>query len=72
MEVKHLTVQDLAGLVSIIDVVSQRGAFRGEELSGVGQMRERLVAEVQEQGQEVPQPAAEEASAEESESTTTV
>ena len=67
MEVKQLTVQDLAGLVSIIDVVSQRGAFRGEELSGVGQMRERLVAEVQEQGQEVPQPAAEEASAEESE-----
>ena len=67
MKVKHLTVQDLAGLVSIIDVVSQRGAFRGEELSGVGQMRERLVAEVQEQGQEVPQPAAEEASAEESE-----
>ena len=67
MEVKHLTVQDLAGLVSIIDVVSQRGAFRGEELSGVGQMRERLVAEVQEQGQEVHQPAAEEASAEESE-----
>ena len=67
MEVKHLTVQDLAGLVSIIDVVSQRGAFRCEELSGVGQMRERLVAEVQEQGQEVPQPAAEEASAEESE-----
>ena len=63
MEVKHLTVQDLAGLVSIIDVVSQRGAFRGEELSGVGQMRERLVAEVQEQGQEVAQPAAEEASA---------
>ena len=67
MEVKHLTVQDLAGLVSIIDVVSQRGAFRGEELSGVGQMRERLVAEVQEQGQEVPKPVAEEASAEESE-----
>ena len=63
MEVKHLTVQDLAGLVSIIDVVSQRGAFRGEELSGVGQMRERLVAEVQEQGQEVPHTA----SAEESE-----
>ena len=51
----------------LFDVVSQRGAFRGEELSGVGQMRERLVAEVQEQGQEVPQPAAEEASAEESE-----
>tara|TARA_Y100001938_G_C7983272_1_gene375537 strand:- start:404 stop:607 length:204 start_codon:yes stop_codon:yes gene_type:complete len=67
MEVKHLTVQDLAGLVSIIDVVSQRGAFRGEELAGIGSLRERLVAEVQEQGQEVPQPAAEEASVEESE-----
>ena len=36
MEAKVITVQDLAGLVSIIDVCSQRGAFRGEELAGVG------------------------------------
>jgi len=44
----------LAGLVSIIDVCSQRGAFRGEELSGVGQVRERLLAEVREQQEEAP------------------
>ena len=49
MEVKHLTVQDLAGVISIIDVCSQRGGFRGEELSGVGGIREKFLAEVQEQ-----------------------
>ena len=49
MEVKHLTVQDLAGVISIIDVCSQRGGFRGEELSGVGGIREKFLAEIQEQ-----------------------
>ena len=49
MEVKYLTVQDLAGVISIIDVCSQRGGFRGEELSGVGGIREKFLAEVQEQ-----------------------
>jgi hypothetical protein len=54
MEAKIITVQDLAGLVSIIDVCSQRGAFRGEELSGVGRVRESLLAEVQAQQEEAP------------------
>jgi len=54
MEAKVITVQDLAGLVSIIDVCSQRGAFRGEELSGVGRVRESLLAEVQAQQNEAP------------------
>jgi hypothetical protein len=54
MEAKVITVQDLAGLVSIIDVCSQRGAFRGEELSGVGRVRETLLAEVQAQQEEAP------------------
>ena len=54
MEAKVITVQDLAGLVSIIDVCSQRGAFRGEELSGVGRVREILLAEVQAQQEEAP------------------
>jgi len=54
MEAKVITVQDLAGLVSIIDVCSQRGAFRGEELSGVGRVRESLLAEVQAQQDEAP------------------
>ena len=49
MEAKVITVQDLAGVVSVIDVCSQRGAFRGEELAGVGRLRESFLAEVREQ-----------------------
>ena len=49
MEAKIITAQDLAGVVSIIDVCSQRGAFRGEELAGVGRLRETFLAEIREQ-----------------------
>ena len=49
METKIVTAQDLAGVVSVKDVCSQRGAFRGEELAGVGRLRETFLAEVQEQ-----------------------
>ena len=53
MEVKVVTAQDLAGAVSVIDVCSQRGAFRGEELAGVGRLRETFLAEIREQQGEV-------------------
>ena len=53
MEVKVITAQDLAGVVSVIDVCSQRGAFRGEELAGVGRLRETFLAEIREQQGEV-------------------
>tara|TARA_B100000131_G_scaffold111218_2_gene108308 strand:+ start:1801 stop:2034 length:234 start_codon:yes stop_codon:yes gene_type:complete len=56
MEAKIVTVQDIAGVVSIIDVCSQRGAFRGEELAGVGRLRETFLAEVKEQQGEVAAP----------------
>ena len=49
MEVKTVTAQDLAGVVSVIDVCSQRGAFRGEELAGVGRLRETFLAEIRDQ-----------------------
>ena len=49
METKILTIQELAGVVSIIDVCSARGAFKGEELAGVGRLRESFLAEVKEQ-----------------------
>ena len=49
METKVVTVQDLASVVSVIDVCSARGAFKGEELSGVGRLRETFLAEVREQ-----------------------
>ena len=58
MEVKLITAQDLAGAVSIIDVCSQRGAFRGEELAGVGRLRETFLAEVQEQQGDAEAPSA--------------
>ena len=58
MEVKIITAQDLAGVVSIIDVCSQRGAFRGEELAGVGRLRETFLAEIREQQGDAPAPAA--------------
>ena len=58
MEVKVVTAQDLAGVVSVIDVCSQRGAFRGEELAGVGRLRETFLAEVQEQQGDAEAPSA--------------
>ena len=61
MEVKIVTAQDLAGVVSIIDVCSQSGAFRGEELAGVGRLRETFLAEIREQQGDAVAPAAVEA-----------
>ena len=58
METKIVTAQDLAGVVSVIDVCSQRGAFRGEELAGVGRLRETFLAEIREQQGDAPAPAA--------------
>lgn len=40
----NITLQDLATVVNIIDVCSQRGAFKGDELNVVGQVREKIVA----------------------------
>lgn len=37
-----LTVRDLAQVLEIIKVCSSRGAFRAEELSGVGLLYDRL------------------------------
>ena len=39
-----LNVQDIVNAVKIIDVVSGRGAVKGDELSSVGAVRDRLVA----------------------------
>ena len=39
-----LGLQDIANAVRVIDVCSSRGAVQGDELSSVGQVRDRLVA----------------------------
>jgi hypothetical protein len=38
----NLTVNDLINIKNIIDVASARGAFRGEELSAVGEVYNKL------------------------------
>jgi len=42
-----LTVRDLAQIVEIIKVCSTRGAFRAEELKGVGELYDRLAFFIQ-------------------------
>lgn len=37
-----LTLGDIAVMISLIDVVTKRGAFEGVELLEVGQMRQKL------------------------------
>lgn len=39
-----ITINDLASAVRIIDAVTARGAIRGEEMSQVGALRDKLVA----------------------------
>lgn len=46
----NLTIQDLAVAVNIIDAAVERGAFKGNEIYNVGQLREKfasLVVEAQ-------------------------
>mgnify|MGYP001185322020 CR=1 FL=1 len=38
----ELSVEDIQTIVNIIDVGSQRGAFRGPELKGIGGFYEKL------------------------------
>lgn len=51
----ELTLNDFANVVKIIDLVSRRGAFGGEELADVGILRNKLVMFV---NQNQPQQAA--------------
>ena len=53
----QITLNDLATVVQMIDAASTRGAFRGEELAGIGMLRNKVVAYVNQnapQGQGIP------------------
>ena len=39
----ELKVEDLSGVVYLIDLATERGAFRGNELLSVGTLREKYV-----------------------------
>lgn len=57
----QLQIQDLAATIQIIDVATQRGAFRGEELSQIGGVRDRVSAFIKanEPAADEPQPTQE-------------
>jgi hypothetical protein len=40
----QLSLGDFTLAVSIIDVCTERGAFKGNELASIGQLREKFVA----------------------------
>lgn len=68
----QLSLQDIATMVQIIDIVSRRGGFEGPELEQIGGLRNRTVAFLnaasEAQGQEAPEgmvPVVDDAGAEE-------
>lgn len=62
-----LTVQDLVSIRNIIDVASQRGAFRANEFSAVGDAYNKLSTFIDAITPKAPEAAAEEAPAAEAE-----
>ena len=49
METKHIQLHDLANVLNLIDAASQKGLFKGDQLSAIGSMRDRFMAELKEQ-----------------------
>lgn len=57
-----LSLQDISACVQIIDVVSERGAIKGNEMAAVGGLRDKLVSFLklaQENGEDVQIPGEE-------------
>lgn len=50
-ELANLSNQVARSTISVIDTVVQRGAFRGEELSTIGRLRDQCAALAQESEQ---------------------
>jgi hypothetical protein len=40
----QLSLNDFALVINIIDACTERGAFKGNELAAIGQLREKFVA----------------------------
>ena len=49
METKFIQLHDLANVLNLIDVAAQKGLFKGDQLSAIGSMRDRFMAELKEQ-----------------------
>lgn len=59
-QVTQLSLNDFALVVNIIDTCTERGAFKGNELSVIGQLREKLVIFVKENTPDQTETATEE------------
>ena len=46
METKHLDINDLANVVTLIDGAAKQGLFSGDQLAVSGVMRQKFVAEL--------------------------
>jgi hypothetical protein len=55
--VPNLTLQDLVLVAQIIQLTTQRGAFKAEELADVGGLYNKLIAFLQSTGALTPPPA---------------
>ena len=55
----QISLQDIATVVQMIDVVSRRGAFEGNELAGVGILRNKLDVFLRQNAPEGEQPQGE-------------
>lgn len=49
-----INLGDLSTVLQIIDIVSQRGGFQGQELAGVGTLRNKLEAFLRQKGPKQP------------------
>lgn len=49
-----ITLGDLSTVLQIIDVVSQRGGFQGQELAGIGALRNKLETFLRQKGPKQP------------------
>ena len=43
-----ISINDLISVVSLIDIVSSRGAFKGQELTTIGTLRDKLALFIEE------------------------
>jgi hypothetical protein len=53
-EQTNISLNDFVMTVNIIDACSQRGAFKGDELAAVGQLRDKFAAFVKANTPETP------------------
>lgn len=56
-----ITLGDISTLLQVIDVVSTRGGFQGQELAGIGMLRNKLEAFLRQKGPKQPEGVGEDA-----------